>query len=246
VILLEIIPVLDILNGIAVHAMHGEREKYRPLKSVLCASANPIDIALAFKSFGFNKLYIADLDAILGKHGNFTLYRKIKAETNLNLMIDAGINNIKKAEKVLEAEASNIIIGTETLNNISFIKQAIKSFGKDRVIVSIDLKEGKVMSKSKTIKSKDALSLAKLLEEIGVTKIIILDLARVGSMRGVDFTIIQEILKKTSLEVLTGGGIRNINDLKELKDMGVSGALIATVLHTGILTLNELKSAGFI
>jgi phosphoribosylformimino-5-aminoimidazole carboxamide ribotide isomerase len=226
--------------------MHGEREKYRPLKSVLCASANPIDIALAFKSFGFNKLYIADLDAILGKRGNFTLYRKIKAETNLDLMIDAGINNIKKAEKVLEAGASNIIIGTETLNNISFIKQAIKSFNKDRVIVSIDLKEGKIMSKSEAIKSKDVLSLAKLLEEIGVTKIIILDLARVGSMRGVDFTIIQEILKKTSLKVLTGGGIRNINDLKELKDMGVSGALIATVLHRGMLTLNELKSAGFI
>lgn len=243
---MKIIPVLDILNGVAVHAIRGERKKYRQLKSVLCASANPIDIALAFESFGFNELYVADLDAILGRLANFTLYKQIKAKVDLDLMIDAGINSIEKARKVLETGASNIIIGTETLKNLSFVRQAIKSFGKDRAIVSIDLKEGKVLSRSETVKSENPVSLAEMLEKLGITKIIILDLARVGAERGVDLSIVREVLEKTRVEVLTGGGVRGINDLEELRSIGVSGSLIATVLHMGKLTAKELKSSGFI
>lgn len=243
---MKIVPVLDVLNGVAVHAVRGERKQYRPLKSVLCASANPTDVALAFKSFGFNELYLADLDAILGKRANFTLYKQIKAKANLDLMIDAGINNIEKARKVLEAGASNIIVGTETLRNLGFVRQAIKCFGKDRVVVSIDLKEGKVMSTSETIRSREPVSLAETLEKTGVTKIIILDLARVGTERGVNLAILQRVLKKTNVKVLTGGGIRGIKDLEELRNMGVFGALIATILHEGKLTAKELKSAGFI
>lgn len=243
---MKIVPVLDILKGVAVHGIRGERKEYRTLKSVLCASAKPTDIALAFKSFGFNELYVADLDAILGKRANFTLYKQIKAETGLDLMIDAGINNIEKAGKVLETGASNIIVGTETLKNLGFVRQAIKSFGKDRVIVSIDLKKGKMISISETIRSMDPLSLAEMLEKMGVIKIIILDLARVGSERGVNLAIVREILEKTNVEVLTGGGIRGINDLEALRNMGVSAALVATVLHTGRLTAEELRSTGFL
>lgn len=243
---MKIVPVLDILNGVAVHAVRGERKEYRPLKSVLCASANPVDIALAFKFLGFNELYVADLDAILGKSANFTLYKQIKTKAELDLMIDAGISNLEEARKVLETGASNIIVGTETLKNLAFVRQAVKFFGKDRVIVSIDLREGKVMGMSKTIRSRDPVSLAKMLKKMGAAKIIILDLARVGSEWGVNPTIVGEVLEKTNLEVLTGGGIRGINDLEELRNMGVSGALIATILHTGKLTAKELKKAGFI
>jgi phosphoribosylformimino-5-aminoimidazole carboxamide ribotide isomerase len=161
-------------------------------------------------------------------------------------MIDAGINNIERASKVLEMGASNIIIGTETLNSLAFVKQAIRSFGKDQVIVSIDSKEGKVLSTSKTLRSMDSLSLAETLEKVGVTRLIILDLARVGAECGVNLPIVKTILEKTNAELLTGGGVRDINDLEELRCIGVSGALIATILHTGKLTARQLKSAGFI
>lgn len=242
---MKIVPVLDILKGVAVHGIRGERAEYHPLKSVLVTSANPTDIALAFKSFGFNELYVADLDAILGKCTNFTLYEQIKAETDLDLMIDAGINNIEKAEKVLEMGASNIIVGTETLKDLGFVRHAIKSFGEDRVIVSIDLKKGIVINNSEAIKSMNTLLLAKMFEEMGVIKIIILDLARVGSERGVNLAIMREVLQETNLEVLTGGGIRGINDLETLRNIGVSAALVATVLHTGKLSAKELRSTEF-
>ncbi len=72
---LKIIPVIDILSGVAVHAVRGKREEYQPLKSVLCASSKPVDVAFAYKARGFKELYIADLDAILGKGKNSSVLK---------------------------------------------------------------------------------------------------------------------------------------------------------------------------
>lgn len=243
---MKVIPVMDILNVVVVHALRGKREEYHPVKSVLCESADPVDVALAFKTFGFNQLYLADLDAILGKPENFLLYKQIKTNTNLDLMVDAGITDIEKAKKVLESEVSRVIIGTETLSDMNLVKQAIESFGKDRVVVSLDLKEGRVVSRSDAIRFKDPPSLVETLREMGVTRTIVLDLARVGTGQGVNLAIVKEILEKVNIEVLTGGGVSDIRDLKELRDIGVSGALVATALHTGKLTAKELKTAGFL
>ena len=243
---MKIIPVLDILNGEVVHGVRGRREEYQPVKSVLCASARPLDIALTFKSLGFHELYIPDLDAILGKRINLALFQRIKAETNLDLMIDAGIADLERAKKVLESGGSKIVVGTETLNNLGFVEQAVRSFGRDRVVVSIDLKEGRVISRSEAIKATDPVELAKSLQEMGVTRVVVLDIARVGTGQGVNLTVVKEVLEKVEIEVLTGGGVRDMGDLEELRDMGVSGALVATALHTGKITAKELKSAGFL
>lgn len=243
---MKIIPVLDILNGVAVQAIRGEREKYLPVRSVLCESASPLDMAMAFESFGFNELYLADLDAILGRYVNLTLYKQIKTKTSLNLMVDAGVTDLKKAREVLKSGVSRIIIGTETLDNLDFVKRAIRFFGEDQVLISLDLKEGKVISISEVIGSMDPTLLVKMLEEMGATRMIILDLARVGTGQGVNLRVVKKILQEAKVEVLTGGGISSIKDLEELRDVGVSGALIATALHTGKITAKELKSTGFL
>lgn len=69
-----------------------------------------------------------------------------------------------------------IIIGTETLHDLNFVKQMIKSFGKDRIIVSIDLKERELISRSEAIKFMSPISLAKTLSKMNVTRLIVLDL----------------------------------------------------------------------
>ncbi|MCS7095879.1 MAG: HisA/HisF-related TIM barrel protein, partial [Nitrososphaerota archaeon] len=83
---MKIIPVIDVLGGLAVHAVKGERRRYRPVKSVLCSSADPLEVAEAFKELGFREVYLADLDAIMGGSRSCGLYRRIKAETGLRLM----------------------------------------------------------------------------------------------------------------------------------------------------------------
>ncbi len=243
---MKIIPVIDVLNGVAVHGIRGERERYQPLKSALCRSADPLDIASTFESLGFSSLYLADLDAILGKSANFNVYRQIMTETRLDLMVDAGIADITRAEEVLATEVSKIVVGSETLESLDFLGQAVKAFGEDRVVVSIDLKEGKVLSVSEAIASMDAVSFAQELGKIGVDQVILLDLGRVGTEHGINWALLRSVLDKTGVEVLVGGGIRSLQELEELRKLGVSGALIATILHNGKLQVDELKSANLL
>ena len=243
---MKVIPVIDVLNGVAVHGVRGERERYQPLKSVLCRSADPLDIALTFESLGFGSLYLADLDAILGKSANFTVYSQIMTETSLDLMVDAGIADISRAEEVLTTEVTKIVVGSETLESLDFLGQAVKAFGEDRVVVSIDLKKGKILSASEAIASMDAVSFAQELRKIGVNQIILLDLTRVGTEQGINRALLRSVLEKTGIEVLVGGGIRSLHELEELRKLGVSGALVATILHNGKLKVDELKSTNFL
>jgi len=203
-------------------------------------------MALTFESLGFDSLYLADLDAILERSTNFALYQGIRTKTNLDFMVDAGVAEITKAEKLLKAGVSKTVIGTETLRSLDFVNQAVKSFGGNRVVVSIDLKKGEVMSISETIKFMNPIPFAQTLEKTGVSQIILLDLDRVGTERGANLEILKGVLKRTKVKVLVGGGIRSLQDLEELRNLGVFGALVATALHNGKLKVGELQSAGFL
>ncbi len=243
---MKVIPVIDVLNGVAVHGIRGERERYQPLKSVLCRSVDPLEIASTFETLGFTGLYLADLDAILGKSGNFSVYRQIVTETGLDLMVDAGIADLARAEELMAAEVSKIVVGSETLESLDFLGQAVKAFGEDRVVVSVDLKEGKVLSVSEVIASMDTVSFVKKLRKMGVNQIILLDLTRVGTEQGINWALLRNILEKTRVDVLVGGGIRSLRELEELRKLGVSGALVATILHNGKIKVDELKVASLL
>lgn len=243
---MKVIPVIDVLNGIAVHAVGGERGRYLPLSSVLCSSVEPVDVAKTFERLGFGSLYLADIDAILGKSTNFALYRQIRTKTNLEFMVDAGVFDIAKAEKLLRSGVSKVVIGTETLRDVAFISQAVKILGENRVVVSVDMKEGRVISLLESVKSMSPVLLVQTLEKRGVNQIILLDLGRVGTRLGVEVELVKTVLEKTRLRVLVGGGIRDLKDLEELANLGVFGVLVATALHKGKLKVEELKSAGFL
>ena len=243
---MKIIPVIDVLNGIAVHGIRGERKKYQPLKSLLCNSSDPVDIAASFEKLGFSSLYLADLDAILNNSPNYATYKQITDNTSLALMVDAAISNINRAENVLETGVSTIVIGSETLTSLDFVKNAVNEFGKNKVVVSIDQKNGKLLSTSDSIRSLDAVSFAEQLEALGVCQIILLELDRVGTEHGTNFSLMNKIQKTTKLEVIVGGGIRSIQEMKDLREAGVSGALVATVLHNGKVTVDDLRSADFL
>jgi phosphoribosylformimino-5-aminoimidazole carboxamide ribotide isomerase len=243
---MKIIPVIDVLNGIAVHGIQGERKQYKPLKSLLCRSFKPTEIAYAFELLGFDSLYLADLDAIMKNTVNYNIYQQITEKTSLNLMIDAGISNIKKTKKVLETGTSKIIIGSETLNSLDFVEKCVNAFGENKIVVSVDQKGGKLLGSSQTITSLDAVSFAKKIEDLGIRQIILLELDRVGTEDGTNFNLIRNVLEKTELNVIVGGGIRNLQEIRELSSLGVSGALVATALHNRKVAVEDLKSAGFL
>jgi phosphoribosylformimino-5-aminoimidazole carboxamide ribotide isomerase len=244
--IVKIIPVIDVLGGRVVHAVRGRRKEYQPLKSNLCASTDPMDVAAALKALGFGELYVADLDAITGGQANFSIFKNIADKTGLELMVDAGIDDLKKAEIVLENHVSKVIIGTETLPSTSLVAEAVRLFGSEKVMVSLDLMGDRVISGFELGALKDPVALLREFQVAGVSQIIVLDLARVGSGEGVNVPFLREVLRNIKIDVYVGGGVRDIKDLMELKGVGVFGVLVATALHSGKISLKELKQAGLL
>lgn len=243
---LKIIPVIDVLNGIVVHAVRGKRKEYQPLKSVLTDSVDPFEVAKAFKTLGFSELYLADLDAIAGKQPNCQIYKHVANETGLKLMVDAGITDHKTAKKVLNSQVSKLIIGTETMPSKKFLEEAITLLDANRIVVSLDLIAEKVLIKPGFDGSNDALNLLGDFQRMGVLEFIVLDLARVGSGEGVNVDFLKRAIALLHGGVYVGGGVRDVSDLVELQNMGVSGSLVATALHSGKISINDLKQAQLI
>lgn len=243
---MKVIPVIDVLNGITVHAVRGKRKEYQPLKTVLTDSVDPVKIAEAFKTLGFGELYLADLDAIFGKRPNTPLYNKIADKTGLKLMVDAGVTDKQTAKTLINSGVSKVIIGTETLKTRVFLKQAVQQLGADRIIISLDMKDSQVLTQPDFDGPTDALKLLGEFRAMGVLEFIVLDLARVGSGEGVNIDFLKKVLAILGDDVYVGGGVRGIADLLELKTLGVSGVLLATTLHTGKIGVADLQKTGLL
>jgi phosphoribosylformimino-5-aminoimidazole carboxamide ribotide isomerase len=243
---LKVVPVIDILNGVVVHAVRGKRNEYQPLQSILCKSVEPLEVAKTFRTLGFNELYVADLDAIIDCSMNFQTLMHITKETGLKLMVDAGVTAIERANQLLDSGVSKLIIGTETLQKKSFVGKAVALFGGNHVVVSLDLKGDKVLVKLGFDGCSDSMCLLRQFKEMGVSQVIVLDLERVGSGEGVNVDFLKKVIADVGVNVYVGGGIRDINDLVELRNLGVSGALVATALHTGKISIGELKQEKFL
>ena len=243
---MKIIPVIDILDKKVVHAIKGQRYNYQPLESVLFKSTDPLETAKGFKSLGFTELYVANLDAIIDCSTDFGFFKDIAKETGLRLMVDAGVTSLGGAKKLFENNISKLIIGTETLQSKKFVAQAVEIFGSNRVVVSLDLKGDKILVKLGFDGCLNPVCLLKEFKDMGVSQIIVLDLARVGSGEGVNLNFLKKVIAEVGVEAFVGGGVRDINDLIELKELGVSGALIATALHSGKISISQLRQNGFL
>jgi phosphoribosylformimino-5-aminoimidazole carboxamide ribotide isomerase len=243
---LKIIPVIDILNGQVVHAVRGKRKEYQPLQSILTESTAPLEVAQAFKTLGFNELYIADLDAIIDCSSCFQPLKNIAQQTGLNLWVDAGITNVERAQNLLSNGVSKLIVGTETLQTTRFVGEAVKIFGGDQLLVSLDLKGDKLLVKLGFDGCQNPICLLNDFKAMGISEVIVLDLERVGSGEGVNVDFLKKVIAEVGVDVYVGGGVRDINDLIQLRTVGVSGALIATALHNGKISVADLKKEGFL
>jgi phosphoribosylformimino-5-aminoimidazole carboxamide ribotide isomerase len=241
----KVIPVIDIINGLVVHAVRGQRKEYKPIQSILTNAISPLEVAKAFKNLGFTELYIADLDAIITCSTDFSMYKQIATQTGLKLMVDAGITSIDRAQNLFNS-GSKVVIGTETLQHKGFIKDAVKRFSSKNVILSLDLKGEKVMVKLGFDGCVTPMCLLREFKSMGMEKVIVLDITRVGSGEGVNIDFLKSVIAEIGVDVYVGGGIRDINDLVELQKIGVCGALVASALHNGKIPIPALKEVDFV
>lgn len=223
---------MDILDGIVVHAVRGERAKYRPVEgSRVCDSSDPLDIISAISP---SQVYIADLDHIQRLGDNFGLIKKISGRTKT--MVDIGVKNLEEA-RVCANIADTVIIGTETASLEVIEKAAIQFPG--RIIVSIDMKNGVVLTKD-TNMDESPENLIKKLNGFHLLEIIMLDIGKVGTSAGIDKDLLKKMVEISSHSILFGGGIKDLADIEALKESGINGALVATAVHNGKIPVNYI------
>lgn len=242
---MKVLPVLDVKNGEAVHAVAGDRSRYRPVESVLASTSDPLALARGFRDrLGLNEVYLADLDAIEGAEPAWELYRALLRD-DFALMVDAGIRDRHLALALRETGVRSVVAALETLAGPERIPDLVEAVGPRWLVLGLDLKEGRPLGDPRVWGMRDAASIAAAALSKGVTRFLVLDLSRVGTGSGPPLEPVKAVAARcAAAQVLAGGGIRHPADLRALASAGASMALVATALHTGAIGRAAVEGAG--
>lgn len=229
---MDVIPVIDLKGGVVVHARQGNRDAYRPIETPLSPSSAPADVVAGLlKLYPFRRLYIADLDAITGGSPDTTILLDLAAQfPQLELWIDNGIANAAVAITWLDQGIGHLVIGSESQTDIKLL-QTLRAC--PRTILSLDFRGEAFQGPSGILYN----------TELWPNRLIVMTLARVGSNSGPDLTRLKSIIARAGdRSIYAAGGVRDPSDLLALTDAGAAGVLVATALHSGKITAEDLAA----
>lgn len=238
---------IDLAGGLAVHARGGARETYRPVQHIAghpIVPGDALELAGAYRTlFGIDELYVADLDAITTgrpqRDGVAALARRAE------VWLDAGITRAAEARVAIEDGAARAIVGLETLQSFDALAAIAAAIGTGRTAFSLDLRSGRPIATQQVLAATattDAIAAAAA--AAGAGAMIILDVARVGTGAGLDGELVRRVRATAPLvELLAGGGVRGLADVRQAAANGCDGVLIASALLDGRLTTADLTTA---
>ena len=229
-----ILPAIDLMNGCPVRLYQGDYEK----KEIVAGSA--LDTAKAFEEAGADYIHLVDLDgAKSGKRENAELIASIAVSVSVPVEAGGGIRTLQDIEYYIENGVSRIILGTAAINNQDLLQEALKRWG-SRIAVGMDCRDGYARAAGWLAGSSLwYLDFALQLEKMGVKNIIFTDISRDGTLQGPNLEMLKELKKTVSLDLTASGGIRDLNDIRNLKELGVYGAIAGKSIYSGTLDLKE-------
>lgn len=229
---MDIIPVIDLMHGQVVHARRGERERYAPVQSTLCASSAALDVIDAMLAlYPFARIYIADIDAIQRRGHHRQIIEKIRMRyPQLEIWLDAGIAQVSELAP-WQALDVTCIVGSESLGSVDDYRELRERCG-ERAVLSLDFTPQGYRGPEALLGE----------PELWPNQVIAMTLAQVGSDAGPDQALLARIQAAARREVYAAGGVRDIHDLRQLHALGISGALVASALHAGRLTPADIET----
>jgi len=244
---MRVIPVLDIRDGVAVHAVAGNRQHYRPVAIPGLGDARPLELARWYRDqFGLDELYLADLNAIAGDPPAVDIYSDLRA-AGFRLLVDPGIRSVPDVRRLIQQRSlpgrgDGIVVGLESVTAIDELPRLAREVGESRAIFSMDLADGRLLTRVPEFQELSPEGLFSTVIAAGFRRLIVLDLRRVGVGRGTGTTDLCARFHALNpeIEILAGGGVRNAEDLRALGRSGCSAALVASALHDGRLTRGDL------
>lgn len=223
---------LDLRQGQAVHARRGQRERYAPLVSRLCASAEPLAVVAGLMAVrDWPVLYLADLDAIEGRGDHAALLSGIAHRwPALELWVDAGVLSSRHCRALARARP---VIGSESLGQLPASSAALAEAGEGRALLSLDYREGRLLGPAGL----------EARPELWPHELLVMELDRVGAEGGPGLQRLAALRAQApDRRFFAAGGVRGPEDLQRLAEAGCAGALVATALHQGRLHPKDLDA----
>jgi phosphoribosylformimino-5-aminoimidazole carboxamide ribotide isomerase len=229
-------PAIDIKNGQCVRLKQGS------FQDMLVYSEMPLKIAKQWEAAGASFIHIVDLDgALVGHSVNEEVISAIVAEVKIPVQVGGGIRTIKDIESKLNLGVERVIIGTKAVKDPAFIKEAINTFGADRIVIGIDAKDGMVAIEGwEIISTYNAVALALEMKKFGVKTIVYTDISKDGMLQGPNLTHTKEMVDLTGLNIIASGGVSSMKDLEHLNGINVYGAIMGKALYENRI---DLKTA---
>lgn len=218
-----------------MHARRGNRSAYRPVRSSLCAGADPVRVALALlERFSPCRMYVADLDAIRGRGDNKAALRRLFAAcTEVEIWLDAGFRRPEDLAFTIRHPHCRPVIAAESLAAMRDY-EALRARCSQPVL-SLDFRNADFLGPRALLLS----------PQLWPHDVIVMMLNRVGGAGGPDEATVSRITGiAAGRRIYAAGGVRHAADLAILKAAGAAGALVASALHDGSLTAGDILSFG--
>ncbi len=228
-------PAIDLYEGEAVRLVKGDYQQ----KTVY--SNDPASVALDFKNCGAERIHTVDLEGAKdGTTPNFDTVCKIKTTSGLFVEVGGGIRNMETIRKYLDAGIDRVILGTAAVENKELVKEAVAAY-KERIAVGIDIKDGYVAIKGWLENSSfTAEDFLKEMQDLGVKTIICTDVSKDGMMQGPNKLLYKDLSEEfPDIDLIASGGVSSIADIKNLKELGLHGAIVGKAYYTKAIDLKE-------
>ena len=230
---MKLYPAIDLHNGKCVRLYKGDYNE-------VTEYGEPLEMALKWKSLGATFLHLVDLDGAKDGYSiNLESVKKIIDEAKIDVELGGGIRSLEQIENILNLGVKRVILGSSALN-LEFVKQAINKFGSEKIVIGIDCKNMMVATHGwLNVSNINAIDFAKMLKEIGVKTIIFTDIAKDGTLEGINLEQTKKLIDETKLDIIASGGAKTNLDIKNAKEIGAYGIILGKSIYSGSIDLKE-------
>ena len=230
-----IIPAIDLLDGKAVRLRQGDYDQ------VTVYDEDPFTLAKRFKEAGATRLHLVDLDgAREGVPYSRDIIVKIAAIEGLTVEVGGGIRDRETAEFYLNNGVDYVIVGSMAINNEILLKSLLKDYG-ERIIVSIDAKDGMVATEGWKKESKvHSLTFIRTLAGWGVKTVVYTDIAKDGMMEGPNHKVYRKLSQEADVRIIASGGVSSMQDLEDLETHHLYGAIVGRAIYEDAIDLKAV------
>jgi phosphoribosylformimino-5-aminoimidazole carboxamide ribotide isomerase len=241
---MRIIPAIDLKDGKCVRLFKGDFEQSTEY------SSDPVAIGRRFSALDVDDLHIVDLDgARSGDQENAAIVAEIARESGLQVQLGGGIRSRQDVARWLHNGVTRCVVGSVAVNEAGRVKEWIAEFGGDSVVLALDVKIDEAGTPRLTTHGwteDSGVSLWDCLDsysDAGAIHVLCTDVARDGAMTGPNFALYAEILQRYhALQLQASGGVRNLDDLEMLRELGLPAAITGRALLDGEITEAEVTS----